>query len=72
MITHDWDTSDTAKELEEAFFEYRMACYGDATLDATQLKEVRQAFLSGIHWLNSRDDYCPADNARALRELLGQ
>lgn len=53
--------------LEQAFDEYRRACYGDRVLPASQLQEVRQAFFSGIHWLNGSNQ---ATSRRALTEAL--
>lgn len=58
-------------ELKQAWEVYRQACYGNAKLPERQLKEVRQAFLSGIHWLNSKENYDPDENLRVLRSLLG-
>ena len=43
-----------AADLEAAFAEYRKACYGDSELHPMQKNEVRQAFFSGIHWLNGQ------------------
>lgn len=71
-ITHDWDDEDYSESLSNAFAEYRKACYGDSVLSEIQIKEVRQAFLSGIHWLNTRDSYCPDVLEMALRNELGQ
>ena len=70
LITHDWDEEDYETTLREAFAKYRLACYGTAKLNPVQLYEVRQAFLSGIHWLNTRDSYCPDDLTKALRAFL--
>lgn len=55
--------------LEAAFQEYRRACYGDAPLPPKQYKEVRQAFLSGIHWTNGQI-LDPEDTTKVLREML--
>lgn len=68
-ITHDWDDEDYNKTLEEAFAVYRTACYGNADLHPTQLREVRQAFFSGMHYLNTRLDWCPDILEHALRDL---
>lgn len=61
-------------ELLAAWREYRTACYGDQRLPTAQERECRQAFLSGIHWMNAR---CGASLAHdpdavlaALRKLL--
>ena len=69
-INHDWDTSGTVDELEGAYQEYVRACYAGQTLSAVQIKEVRQAFLSGIHWLNTKGDYCPDAIQESLRKML--
>lgn len=69
-INHDWDETDTNDMLELAFLEYARACYGSRKISAVQNREVRQAFLSGIHWLNSLDDYDPAEIAAAICLLL--
>lgn len=69
-ITHDWDNEDYVKTLEDAFADYRRACYGDQVLPARQTQEVKQAFLSGIHWLATRESYCPDDLETALRKVL--
>lgn len=71
-VTHDWDEEDYVRSLDIAFEEYRMACYGAFNLPPTQLRETRQAFLSGIHWLANRSDYCPDDLEAALRQILGE
>lgn len=70
LIHHDWDTEDYEATLKAAWHEYRTACYGQARLSATQEREVRQAFWSGVHWINCRDDHCPDDLQAALRKLL--
>lgn len=73
MITHDWDTSNPKQELEKALIEYLQACYGPGDdVPPSQLREVRQAFLSGIHWMNTQDGYDPGEYEKALRKLLGQ
>lgn len=71
-ITHDWDESDPEEMLQTAFTAYHLACYGTRRLSDIQHKEVRQAFLSGIHWLNTQDSYDPVEIEQALRKLLGQ
>ncbi len=71
-ITHDWDDEDYAKTLEDAFASYRMACYGEQSLPPQQVQEVKQAFLSGIHWLATRESYCPDDLETALRKVIGR
>lgn len=59
------------KDIEAALKDYLHACYGDPhKLSTTQLKEVRQAFLSGIHWRDS--ELCrPGGCEDALRSMLG-
>jgi len=69
-ITHDWDEEDYGRTLDEAFDEYRKWCYGDQELSSSQLHETRQAFLCGIHWLNTRESYAPDDLETALRKIL--
>lgn len=69
-ISHEWDEEDYLKTLEDAWAEYRLACYGRSHLPSDQVRETRQAFLSGIVWLNARDHFCPDDLARALAKLL--
>lgn len=76
-------SQETRVLLLTAFNEYKTACYGrDAVLTSTQEAEVRQAFFSGIHWLNSRwfiantvTDPASVWNSvkglEALRELTG-
>ena len=71
-ITHDWDEEDYVKSLNDGFETYRKACYGDSVLHPTQARETKQAFLSGIHWLATRESYCPDDLEKALREILGE
>jgi len=62
----------TKEELELAFEEYKQACYGNFDLPPEQLKEIRQAFFSGVHWrLNAKSGH-PESYEPALRELLGQ
>lgn len=70
-ITHDWDEENYVDSLNAAYDEYKKACYGDSKLNPTQEKETKQAFLSGVHWLATRDSYCPDDLEKALREILG-
>ena len=72
MVTHDWDEEDYVKSLDAAFEEYRKACYGSRILPDVQLQETKQAFLSGVHWLSTRDNYCPDEITAALREILGR
>jgi hypothetical protein len=69
-ITHDWDEEDYAATLEQAYAEYRDACYKGKELPASQNREIRQAFLSGVHWLNCRDDYCPDEVLAATDKIL--
>lgn len=38
--------------LEAEFAAYVKACYGDRALPPEQVREIEQAFLSGIHVLN--------------------
>ena len=71
-IRHDWDTSNPDLELEKAFVEYRIACYGVCDLCESQIVELRQAFLSGIHWLNCCESYDPDEVMAALIRLLKQ
>lgn len=59
------------KDIEAALKYYLRACYGDPhKLGTTQLKEVRQAFLSGIYWRDSQV-LPPGDCEDAIRSLLG-
>ncbi len=37
------------KNLRIEFQEYRQACYGDQEISDGPLREIEQAFLSGIH-----------------------
>lgn len=69
-ITHSWDNEDYTKTLNTAFAEYKQACYGDRKLPDVQIQEVRQAFLSGIHWLNTCNYYDPDELERCLRVML--
>lgn len=71
-ITHDWDDEDYVKTLKAAYHDYRKACYGVAPLPPAQVRETMQAFLSGVHWLATRESYCPDDLEAALRKILGQ
>ncbi len=59
------------KEIEVALKEYLHSCYGDPhKLPTAQLKEVRQAFLSGIHWRDA--EVAPVGSCEtALRSMLG-
>jgi hypothetical protein len=69
-IAHDWDEQDYTAILEQAYTEYREACYKGKELPPAQNREIRQAFLSGIHWLNCRDDYCPDEVLAATDKIL--
>jgi hypothetical protein len=71
-ITHDWDEEDYIKSLNDGYEEYRKACYGVCDLPPSQVRETKQAFLSGIHWLSNRESYCPDDLEAALRKILGE
>lgn len=68
-VTHNWDDENYIETLNTAFDEYRQACYGDRNLPDVQLKEVRQAFFSGIHWLNTRESYDPDELEQGLRAV---
>lgn len=59
-----------AKTIEDELALYMAACYGASPLSKPQLAEVRQAFLSGIHWRDSQIAD-PGDCEIALRKLLG-
>src|SRR6185369_10055483 len=62
----------TVKEIEAELKDYLIACYGDPhKLSTQQLKEVRQAFLSGIHWRDCEPTLEPGDCEDAIRSLLG-
>lgn len=65
-VSSDLDDGDYIDTLNTAFAKYKTACYGNQTLSEVQLKEVRQAFFSGIHWLNSCESYCQHDLHHAL------
>jgi len=69
-ITHDWDEEDYVKTLNDAYDDYKTACYGVCDLPTGQVRETQQAFLSGIHWLATRESYCPGDLDAALRKIL--
>lgn len=71
-VSHDWDQEDYVKSLTDGYDEYRKACYGVCDLHPTQARETKQAFLSGIHWLATRDSYCPDEIIFALRKILGK
>ena len=73
IINHDWDTSNPKQEIEEALNGYLKACYGSVDdLHPVQLREVRQAFLSVIYWMNTQYNYDPGEYEKVLRKLLGQ
>ena len=72
-ITNDWDDEDYVKTLKAAYHDYRKACYGECDLPPAQVRETMQAFLSGVHWLATRESYCPEDSLEAaLRKILGE
>ena len=71
-VTHNWDEENYTQTLEDAYTVFKTACYGAAILNPVQSAEVRRAFLFGIHWMNTRDNYCPDEIERALRGLLDQ
>jgi hypothetical protein len=71
-VTHDWDEEDYVESLNEGYKEYKKACYGVCDLPPAQVRETKQAFLSGIHWLSTRESYCPDELERALRKILGE
>jgi len=71
-ITHDWDDEDYVKSLKSAYHEYRKACYGVCDLPPAQVRETMQAFLSGVHWLLTRDSYDPVEMQDSLRRILGE
>ena len=60
----------TVKEIETAVNEYLIACYGGQSLGPAQIKEVRQAFLSGIHWRDT-EILSPGDCEDAIRLMVG-
>ncbi len=71
-ITHDWDDEDYEKTLNDAYDDYRKACYSNMPdIPAIQIMETKQAFLSGIHWLLNRESYCPDDMQVAIRKIVG-
>lgn len=62
----------SVKEIEAALKDYLNSRYGDPhRLSGTQLKEVRQAFLSGIHWRDSELILLPGECEESLRSMLG-
>ena len=62
----------TVSILDAALQEYLVACYGDPRKVGTQqLKEVSQAFLSGIHWRDTEPAMNPGDCEDAIRQMLG-
>jgi hypothetical protein len=71
-ITHDWDEENYVKSLKDAYDKYRRACYGVRNLPPEQVRETKQAFLSGVHWLATRDSYDPVELQDALRRILGE
>lgn len=71
LINHDWDDENYDLTLNDAFDEYLKFCYPQGLDEQSiQYKEVRQAFFSGIHWLNCRDSYDPLCLLISLRKLL--
>jgi len=57
-------------DIESALKDYLRACYDDPhKLSTAQLKEVRQAFLSGIHWRDT-EVLSPGECENAIREML--
>lgn len=61
--------------LQSEFENYMRACYGDRQLTVQQVREVEQAFLSGIHVLNElvalrADAYGPEWLRQALTDRL--
>jgi hypothetical protein len=69
-ITHDWDETDTRAVIEAAFEKYKNACYGKQPLGIVQRREIKQAFLSGIHYLNGLDSYDPREVQIATADIL--
>lgn len=61
----------SVNDIEAGLKEYLIACYGDPhKLGTVQLKEVRQAFLSGIMWRDT--ELVPLGGCEAaLRSMLG-
>lgn len=58
------------QSIERALAEYMAACYGDSPIPEDQVRQVRQAFLSGVYWRDT--EVClPGDCEPALRKLLG-
>lgn len=58
--------------LDAALQEYLVACYGDPRkIGRQQLKEVSQAFLSGIHWRDCEPTMMPGSCGDAIRQMLG-
>ena len=47
----------TIEKINEAVARYLAACYGGGELHESHRKEVTQAFLYGIHWLNTKSAY---------------
>lgn len=71
-VNHDWDEPSPKEELESAFRDYFLSCYAGQTISRVQQQEVRQAFLSGVHWLAGRESYDPDEIQAALKSLLRQ
>lgn len=69
--TSDWRHVANRDALCNACDDYLQACYGSTMLPLAQVRETRQAFLSGVHWLNTLDEYEPDAVERALRDILG-
>ena len=64
-------TQDLQKtELDAALNEYVRRIYGGDGIPDVQLREVRQAFLSGVHWLNTHPGYFPSVMEGAIKATL--
>ena len=58
-------------ELDAVLDEYVRRIYGGSDdIPDMQLREVRQAFLSGIHWLNTHSEYVPSVMERSVKAIL--
>jgi len=58
-------------EIDAALTEYVRRIYGGSDgIHDMQLREVRQAFLSGVHWLNTHPGYVPSVMERSLKTIL--